>query len=134
MRLYHLSTAFFKGKLLQLYTRPGDGPGVLHLHRECSQANLDQLTSEHLVYRRPKKKPKGKWVWAPKVEGRPNHYFDVLVGVYAIADIKNCRLLPARDVVEARRSAAEARAAKPASGGGGIRTPDGRPFFATQRR
>lgn len=136
VRLYHLSTAFFKGKLLQLYTKPGDGPGVLHLHKECSAAFLDQLTSEHLVYRRPKKKPKGRWVWAPKTEGRANHHFDVLVGIYAIADIKGFRRLSPRDVFEAKLSQAKAGTgaggAKPA--GTGVRTPDGRAFFATQRR
>jgi len=108
---------------------------VLHLHRECAPALLDQLTSEHLVYRRPKKKPKGRWVWAPKTEGRANHHFDVLVGVYAIADIKNFRLLSTRDVFEARMSQMKAGGggATPV-GGGGMRTPDGRKFFATQRK
>jgi phage terminase large subunit GpA-like protein len=47
IRLHDVNTSFFKGKLLQLYKRPGDGPGVLHLHREVSQAFLDQATSEH---------------------------------------------------------------------------------------
>ena len=77
---------------------------MLHLHPECGTAFLHQLTSEHLVYRRPKKKPQGRWVWAPKTEGRANHLFDVLVGIYVIADIKSLRLLASRHVVEAKLS------------------------------
>jgi hypothetical protein len=70
-----------------------------------------------------------------KSEGRPNHHFDVLVGVYAIADVRGLGLLPSRDVVEARLS--QARNKPPGitpAAGGGVRTTDGRPFFATQRR
>lgn len=75
-------------------------------------------------------------MWAPKTEGRANHHFDVLAGVYAIADVKGFTLLSTREVFEARLSQirAGAGAAKPAGGGGGVRTPDGRPSFATQRR
>ena len=44
--------------------------------------------------------------------------------------IKNCRLVPAREVVEARLS--QAKVQKPA-GGGSVRMPDRRAFFATRR-
>ena len=69
--------------------------------------------------------------------GRANHHFDVLVGIYAIADIKGFRLLSPRDVLEATLSQVKAGgSAKPGGGGtgAGVRTPDGRPFFATQRK
>ena len=113
--------------------RPGDGPGTLHLHRESSRAYRDQVTAEHYVYRKPKKgRGRGKWSWEPKAEGRPNHYGDTLFGVYAIADMKNCRTLPAREVLAARRSALAGQP-KPA-GAGGVRTPDGLSFLAVNRR
>jgi hypothetical protein len=58
---------------------------------------------------------------------RPNHHFDVLVGIYGIADMKNCRLLPAREVVEARLNQMNAKSAAGADGSAtGVRTPDGR--------
>ena len=46
---------------------------------------------------------KGKWSWELRTEGWANHYGDTLFGVYAIADMKNCRTLPAREVLAARR-------------------------------
>jgi hypothetical protein len=37
--------------------------------------------------------------------GRANHYGNSLVGVFALADMKKCRTLPKREVLQARRSA-----------------------------
>ena len=74
--------------------------------------------------------PDRAWNWERKTDGQANHYGDTLVGVYAIASMKNCRTLPAREVLAARRSALQQ--AKPT--GGGVRMPDGRSFFATNRR
>jgi hypothetical protein len=45
--------------------------------------------------------------------------------------MKNCRTLPPREVLAARRSAL---AGPPKAAGGGVRMPNGRPFFATNRR
>ena len=114
------------------------GPGTFHLHRETERAYLDQATAEQYVYHRPKKKAKGRWVWEVKAEGRANHYGDTLFGAFAIADIKNFRLLQPREVVKARRSMEtrlreqQQRGAGGAAGGG-VRMPDGRPFLATRR-
>jgi hypothetical protein len=45
--------------------------------------------------------------------------------------MKNARTLPKREVVAARRSAL---AGQPKPAAGGVRMPDGRPPFATNRR
>ena len=133
IRLFHLNTGFFKEKLHGLFKRPGDGPGTLHLHRETSQAYLDQVTAEHYVYRKPKKgRGRGKWSWEPRAEGRANHYGDTLVGAFAIADMKNARTLPKREVLAARRSQLQQQQQSPAAGG--IRMPDGRSFLSINRR
>ena len=123
----------FRGEAPRPVQAPRRRPGTPHLHRETSQAYLDQVTAEHYVYRKPKKgRGKGKWSWEPKAEGRANHYGDTLVGVFAIADMKNCRTLPAREVLAARRSALAGQAKAPAAAG--VRMPDGRSFLAVSRR
>jgi hypothetical protein len=133
IRPFHLNTGFFKEKCHGLFKRPGDGPGTLHLHRETTQAYLDQITAEAYVYRKPKKgRGRGLWCGEPKAEGRANHYGDTLFGAFAIADMKNCRTLPKREVLAARLSQLRQQQQKPA--GGGVRMPDGRSFLATQRR
>ncbi len=130
VKLYHLNTAFFKEKVNGLFKKPGDGPATLHLHKQTAQAYLDQVTAEHYVYRRPKKKARGKWVWEPKSEGKANHYLDCLVGVFALADIKNCRHLASREVFEAMKSQP---AGSSSADTRGTRMPDGRRFLSTQR-
>jgi len=63
-------------------------------------------------------------------EGRANHYGDTLFGAFAIADMKNRRTLPAREVLAARRSAL---ASPPKAAGRNANA--GRAFvFATNRR
>jgi phage terminase large subunit GpA-like protein len=133
IKLHLLNTGLFKEKLYELYQRPGIGPGTLHLHRETTQAFLDQATAEEYVPLRKKKAAKAKYGWQLKVEGRANHYLDVLVGILFMADRFNARLLPTRDAMRARVSQ-QAAETSTAQRTGGIRMPDGRPFLATRRR
>jgi hypothetical protein len=51
----------------------------------------------------------------------------------AIADMKNYRGLASREVLVARRSQVQQQRANPPAAGGGIKTPDGRSFFANRR-
>jgi hypothetical protein len=133
IRLFHLNTGFFKEKCHGLFKRPGNGPGTLHLHRVTTQAYLDQVTAEAYVYRKPKKgRGRGKWSWEPKAEGRAIHYGDTLLGAFAIADMKNCRTLPKREVLRARQSQLQQQQGKPPAAG--VRMPDGRSFLAINRR
>jgi len=130
VRLAHVNTSFFKEKLYGTYKRPGDGPGTIHFHRETSQAFLEQITAEHYQFQKPRRRgARGKWVWSLKVDGRDNHYLDCLVGLYCMADMRIFRNLPTRQQEQAQLS----QLRQPATPGG-LRTPDGRPFFATQRR
>lgn len=132
IKLHHVNTSFYKEKIHGLFKRPGDGPATVHLHQKTTQAYLDQITAEHYVYQRNKKKGRRKWSWQLKAEGKANHYLDCMVGVFAIADMKNCRTLPSRQVLVARRSQ-QTGSQSMIAGGGGFRGPDGRPFLASRR-
>jgi phage terminase large subunit GpA-like protein len=72
MKLWLVDTGFFKQKIHGLFKKPPGafGPGTSHFDRETTRGYLDQVTAEHHVYRRAKKKAKGKWGWEPKSEGR----------------------------------------------------------------
>jgi phage terminase large subunit GpA-like protein len=128
VKLFHLNTGFYKEKIHTTFEKPPGGPGTLHLHRECKQGYLEELTSEHYVFRKGKKKTKGRWTWEPKVDGRPNHGLDQLVGLFFLADYFNARLLPTRETVQ--KSAARARDKTDRPTGGGYRKPDGRPWIS----
>jgi phage terminase large subunit GpA-like protein len=138
VRLFHVNGGFYKEKLHGMVRKKEGDRGKWHLNADCSEQFFKEFTAEEQIYERPsKKRAKGRWVWKVKAEGRPNHRLDCMVYATVLADIKNCRNLPPRQVLEAQRSAAVRAAAVAAAGGGpqksGIRTRDGRPFLVTQR-
>lgn len=76
VKLVHVNTSMAKETLTRMAHNTGNGPGVLHLHRETDEEWVAQFTAEYQVKR------KGKFVWIPRTANRANHYLDA--EVYAL--------------------------------------------------